>query len=181
MLYLSTENLSLIIHITMVKNLSSTVMQFHTLTNSRFLMLTSGIPDSPRRLNMTSILFMKRKMLKIVMNSFIFFFVAVTAVSTSHKIHMIWSISYGPKYWIGLKWIQQWNAAIMDALNELDDAVDGHSNIRLSKRAISRIGTIGRQFDDQRDEFGNVIDGGTVHYKKWATICNKFEVLWTIW
>jgi len=98
MLYLSTENLSLIIHITMVKNLSSTVMQFHTLTNSRFLMLTSGIPDSPRRLNMTSILFMKRKMLKIVLNSFIFFFVAVTAVSTSHKIHMIWSISYGPKY-----------------------------------------------------------------------------------
>ena len=54
----------------------------------------------------------------------------------------------------------------MDALNELDDAVDGHGTIRLSKRAISRIGTIGRQFDDERDEFGNVIDGGTVHYKK---------------
>jgi len=165
----------------MVKNLSSTVMQFHTLTNSRFLMLTSGIPDSPRRLNMTSILFMKRKMLKIVFNSFIFFFVVVTAVSTCHMNHMIWSISYVPKNWTGLKWIQQWNAAIMDALNELDDAVDGHGTIRLSKRAISRIGTIGRQFDDERDEFGNVIDGGTVHYKKWVIIWNKFEVLWTIW
>lgn len=54
----------------------------------------------------------------------------------------------------------------MDALDELDGVDYGHGNIRLSKRAISRIGTIGRQFDDERDEFGNVIDGGTVHYKK---------------
>lgn len=54
----------------------------------------------------------------------------------------------------------------MDALNDLEDAADGHIHLRMSKRAISRIGTIGRQFDDQRDEFGNVIDGGTVHYRK---------------
>ena len=54
----------------------------------------------------------------------------------------------------------------MDALNDLEDAADGHFHLRTSKRAISRIGTIGRQFDDQRDEFGNVIDGGTVHYRK---------------
>lgn len=54
----------------------------------------------------------------------------------------------------------------MDALNDLEDAADGHINLRMAKRAISRIGTIGRQFDDQRDEFGNVIDGGTVHYRK---------------
>ena len=54
----------------------------------------------------------------------------------------------------------------MDALNDLEDAPDGHIHLRMSKRAISQIGTIGRQFDDQRDEFGNVIDGGTVHYRK---------------
>ena len=54
----------------------------------------------------------------------------------------------------------------MDALHDLEGADVGHGQIRLSKRAISRIGTIGRQFDDERDEFGNVIDGGTVHYKK---------------
>ena len=54
----------------------------------------------------------------------------------------------------------------MDALHDLEGVDEDYSNIRLSKRAISRIGTIGRQFDDRRDEFGNVIDGGTVHYKK---------------
>ena len=61
----------------------------------------------------------------------------------------------------------------MDALNDLEDAADGHNHLRMSKRAISHIGTIGRQFDDQRDEFGNVIDGGTVHYRKWTIILNS--------
>jgi len=54
----------------------------------------------------------------------------------------------------------------MDVLKDLEDAADGHGHISMSKRAISRIGTIGMQFDDQRDKFGNVIDGGTVHYRK---------------
>ena len=70
----------------------------------------------------------------------------------------------------------------MDVFKDFEDAVGGPGHIRLSKRAISRIGTIGRQFDDLRDEFGNVIDGGTVHYKKWTIIWNKickFEVLST--
>ena len=61
----------------------------------------------------------------------------------------------------------------MDVLKDLEDAADGHGHISMSKRAISRIGTIGMQFDDQRDKFGNVIDGGTVHYRKWTVIENS--------
>ena len=60
----------------------------------------------------------------------------------------------------------------MDVLEDLEEAVAEENRINFfnglsngfSKRAISRIGTIGRQFDGTRDKLGNVIDGGTVHY-----------------
>ena len=57
----------------------------------------------------------------------------------------------------------------MDVLEDLEDALEdelGGSQIPMVKRAISRLGTIGNQFDNERDRYGNVVDGGTVHYKK---------------